>query len=66
MTPQEILKNYLREHRLEPTEFAVGTGISIASLYRYLAGKKMHRSTAKKIHEATYGELDWEDLHPYE
>lgn len=62
------LKSYLIKNRLEPAEFAVEfkkrmkKNISIASIYRYINGKRMHLSTAKAIEKFTENAVTVEEL----
>lgn len=62
------LKTFLIKNRLEPAEFVVEfkkkmkKNLSIASIYRYLKGEKMHLSTAKAIEKFTENQVTVEEL----
>jgi len=49
------LKNYLEKYRIHPVEFAVRCGISPASIYFYLKGRKPNQKTAEVIEEQSDG-----------
>ena len=58
------LRDYFKKKRIDPVAFAVESGISVTSIYRYMKGRKPHRKTAYKIEELTGGEVTVEDLLP--
>lgn len=56
------LKEYLFKKRIDPDQFAVACDLSIASVYRYLNGGRMHFKTAKTIEKFTNNEVTVEEL----
>ena len=56
------LKEYLRINRIDPVTFAVKSGISVSTIYRYLSGEKPSFNKAVLIEKATNGQISIEDL----
>lgn len=59
------LKDWLIKNRMDPDEFAFKNNISVASVYRYLNGCKMHFNRAKAIEKFTNNEVTLEELMKY-
>lgn len=49
------LKDFLEKYRIHPVEFAVRCGISPASVYLYLKGRKPNQRTAEIIEKESDG-----------
>lgn len=60
------LKQYLDNYSMEPIEAALKFKIGLTSMYRYLRGGKMHRTTARKIEKVTKGEVSYKELMKYD
>lgn len=56
------LKQYLEKNKINADEFAVKHGFGIASVYRYLRGKRPNFKVARKIEEVTEGKVTIEEL----
>ncbi len=60
------LKEYFEEECIDPVLFSVQSGISVASIYRYMGGRKPNRRNANKIEKLTQGKVRVKDLLPNE
>jgi predicted transcriptional regulator len=49
------LRDFLEKYRIHPVEFAVRCGISPASIYLYLKGRKPNQRTAELIEKESDG-----------
>lgn len=47
----ELIKNFLENFNVTISDFARVTGVSRASVYKYLAGEPIHKKQAKMIEE---------------
>lgn len=56
------LKEYLEKHDMTPEEFSTKTGISRASIYRYVNGCKPSKAIAMMIYAATKKKVTMEEL----
>ncbi len=56
------LKKLMLKYRIEPIQLAVALKCSIASIYRYMKGEKMHFKRAKQIEEFFNNEVTVEEL----
>jgi transcriptional regulator with XRE-family HTH domain len=56
------LKEYFEKQDISPEEFSARTGISRASIYRYVNGSKPSRAIAMVIYAATKRKVTMEDL----
>jgi hypothetical protein len=56
------IREYIEKNRLDPVAFALSIGISVTTIYRYMAGRIPHRKTAYKIEEATNGLVTVEEM----
>lgn len=56
----DYLKRFLREHRIGKAELARISGISRASIFKYLNGSNIHPLNAKKLHYAILETYDIE------
>jgi len=56
------LKEYMLKYRIEPIQLAYAIKCSIASVYRYMNGGKMHFKRAKLIEEWTFKKVTVEEL----
>jgi len=57
-----ILKKYLKEKKRPYVPWAEENGLSPATVYRYMRGDGISPRVAKKISEATLGELSVMDI----
>jgi predicted transcriptional regulator len=58
-----ILKKLFKHHKIKVKDFSSQNDIPIASMYRYLRGKKVENyQRAKIIHEVLNKEISIEDL----
>jgi hypothetical protein len=56
------LQDYLLEEKIDPVRFAVDNGFGVASIYRYLKGKRPRFLIAVAIERATKGKVTIKDL----
>ncbi len=56
------LKEYLESEKVSPIEFSVKVHIGLATIYRYLHGKKASFQKARKIEEYTKGKITFKEL----
>jgi len=56
------LKAYLDRHRVTISEFVERSGVSMSSLYHYLAGGRPTKRIAYLIEKYTNGEVTLEEL----
>lgn len=56
------LNEWMLKKGLEPMEVSLGSGISLATIYRILRGAKTYRTTARKLKEFTEGEVILKEL----
>jgi len=56
------LKEYLTKNKINPVEFAVKSGMSVTSIYRYLRGERASMKKAQQIKQFTEGQVSLESL----
>jgi hypothetical protein len=56
------IKDYFKKHKITPEAFSALTGISRASIYRYMDGHKPSRAIAMVIYAATQRKVTMEEL----
>lgn len=56
------LKDYLLKKNISPPRFAVDTGISLSTIYRYMNGERPTLLKAERIQKATNGMVTVKDL----
>ena len=58
-----MLKDFLEINKIHPIQIAIKSGVSLASMYKYLGGyHRPHLKTAKRISNATAGMVSVEEL----